>query len=304
MSIRQRGLPPRHANPHLPSSDARFGADPRGAEVQTVQFAKLSVIQLALIANVPQLILSLCYMAYNGLYTRMLAEFEWASFSTQYKPLRVSSQRGLQRSTYRLQLPYRYSIPLIIVSVLLHWLYSNCIYLGIYDCTYSPPPFPLYSFTDILPPDYDWSWLPSRPDEGRHVRETLQYSVLTILISLVISIIFAAVPIVLAWVKLPGNMVLAGGNSVVISAACHVVIPGASSSAAEEDGGSNGYKGWEASQREFLETAATGFLKWGEVPGIGGMDEVTGRKMGHLTFGTPEQGLEGPREGRWYAGTW
>jgi hypothetical protein len=37
--------------------------------------------------------------------------------------------RGLQYSTYRLQLPYKYSIPLIIVSIVLHWLLSNSLYL-------------------------------------------------------------------------------------------------------------------------------------------------------------------------------
>jgi len=94
-------------------------------------------------ANTPQLILSLCYLVYNGLYTRMIAEFEWASFSTQYKSLRVSIPRGgRQRSTYRLQLPYRYSVPLIIISVLLHWLYSNCIYLGIYESLSPSFPYP------------------------------------------------------------------------------------------------------------------------------------------------------------------
>lgn len=76
-------------------------------------------------------------MAYNGLFTRVLAEFEWASFSVRYKPLRVSEKRGQQRSSYRLQLPYRWSIPLIAISIILHWLYSNAIYVSIYEGTFS-----------------------------------------------------------------------------------------------------------------------------------------------------------------------
>jgi len=86
-----------------------------------------------MLANTPQLILSICYMVYNGLYTRMLAEFEWASFSTSYQPLRVTNKKGQQRSTYRLQLPYRWSVPLLVVSLLLHWLYSNVLYVSLYE---------------------------------------------------------------------------------------------------------------------------------------------------------------------------
>jgi hypothetical protein len=97
-----------------------------------------SLIELTLLANTPQIILSVCYLAYNGLITRMVAEFEWASFGTEYKPLRVSVKKGLQKSSYRLQLPYRWSIPLILVSLLLHWLYSNAIYVSIYEGTLGP----------------------------------------------------------------------------------------------------------------------------------------------------------------------
>lgn len=37
----------------------------------------------------------------------------------------------MQYSTYRLQLPYKYSIPLILMSIFLHWLLSNTLYLFI-----------------------------------------------------------------------------------------------------------------------------------------------------------------------------
>lgn len=94
---------------------------------------------ITIVANAPQLILSICYLAYNGLFTRMLSEFEWSSFSVRYASLRVTHKKGQQRSTYRLQLPYRWSIPLLAVSILLHWLYSNCIYVGIYEGTHVHP---------------------------------------------------------------------------------------------------------------------------------------------------------------------
>lgn len=86
-----------------------------------------------LTANLPQLLLSFSYFVYNSLYTRLCVEKEWDSYSLAYRTLRVTSPKGQQRSTYRLQLPYRYSIPLIVISILLHWLVSNALYVFILE---------------------------------------------------------------------------------------------------------------------------------------------------------------------------
>ncbi|KAH6657589.1 hypothetical protein BKA67DRAFT_192664 [Truncatella angustata] len=90
-----------------------------------------SYIGSLLVANTPQLILSLCYFSYNTFFTRLAVETEWNSFSLRHQPLRVSYPVGKQVSKYRLQLPYRYSIPLLAVSILLHWLVSNSVYIFI-----------------------------------------------------------------------------------------------------------------------------------------------------------------------------
>lgn len=82
-----------------------------------------------LISNAPQLILSINYFMYNAIWTRLHSELEWNAFAISYRPLRVTSPKGEQLSTYRLQLPYLYSIPLIIGSIVLHWLVSNAIYV-------------------------------------------------------------------------------------------------------------------------------------------------------------------------------
>ncbi|KAI0543313.1 hypothetical protein F4679DRAFT_577720 [Xylaria curta] len=74
-----------------------------------------------LLANVPQLIFSLCYISFNALITRLQVEREWNSLSSHFQPLRVSYPKGKQVSSYRLQLPYRYSIPMIAISISLHW---------------------------------------------------------------------------------------------------------------------------------------------------------------------------------------
>lgn len=115
-------------------TDARFGHSPVNMQINNRHFDSLRLLPLAMIANLPQLILSICYLAYNGLFTRMLAEFEWAKYSVDFRVLRVTDPKGSQNSTYRLQLPYRFSIPLIVISTALHWLYSNCIYVSNYEC--------------------------------------------------------------------------------------------------------------------------------------------------------------------------
>jgi hypothetical protein len=84
----------------------------------------------------PQLMLSIGYMALNGLITRMATEYEWSMFSVNFRALRVTDPIGQQKSTYRLQLPYRWSIPVITLSAILHWVYSNSIYVSLYFCMY------------------------------------------------------------------------------------------------------------------------------------------------------------------------
>lgn len=41
-------------------------------------------------ANSPQLLLSFCYLAYNNLFTRLQMAREWALFSEECLPLRVT----------------------------------------------------------------------------------------------------------------------------------------------------------------------------------------------------------------------
>ena len=83
-----------------------------------------------LVANSPQVILSMIYYTYNSLFTCFLAGREWSSYAVQRKGLRVSKvPHGQQRSTYFLQLPYVVALPLMVLSGLLHWLTSQSIFL-------------------------------------------------------------------------------------------------------------------------------------------------------------------------------
>jgi hypothetical protein len=69
-----------------------------------------STLGLVLISNSPQLLLSILYLNYNGLFSCMLAADEWSRFRQTRKSLRVTSPSGQQRSTYFLSLPYKYAI--------------------------------------------------------------------------------------------------------------------------------------------------------------------------------------------------
>lgn len=73
------------------------------------------IILTIIIANSPQLLLSFLYLTYNGLFSCMLLADEWNDYAHSRKPLRVTQPSGNQRSTYRLQLPYRYSIPFRVI---------------------------------------------------------------------------------------------------------------------------------------------------------------------------------------------
>ena len=97
--------------------------------IDTLLFDGTDIIALSLVANTPQLVFSALYLLCNGLFTSMLAVAEYNDFATQRKTLRVTRPKGEQRSTYYLSLPYRYSLPLIAVSVFMHWLLSQCIFL-------------------------------------------------------------------------------------------------------------------------------------------------------------------------------
>ena len=82
-----------------------------------------------LAVNLPQLLLSFIYVLYNTLFTAMLRSSEYISMSLHRKPLRVSRPLGCQRSTYWLQLPLRFALPLIAASGAMHWLVSESVFL-------------------------------------------------------------------------------------------------------------------------------------------------------------------------------
>ncbi|KAI1172874.1 hypothetical protein F4777DRAFT_559812 [Nemania sp. FL0916] len=171
----------------------------------------LSYIATLLLANLPQLILSFCYFAYNSLITRLRVEVEWNNLSSSYQPLRVSYPVGQQISTYRLQLPYRYGVPLIIISIVLHWFLSNAVFLFVFEGGY---------WTGASGTNDDKINDSFSVSHGSLI--AIGYSPFFFLVLFVASFVFIIIPpIILGFQKLQGDMVVGGWNSLVISAACH-----------------------------------------------------------------------------------
>lgn len=83
----------------------------------------------ALLVNIPQLLLSFGYLNLNTICTSIASCAEWNGMGVTRKGLRVTNPQGEQRSTYFLQLPYKWSLPLMITSGTLHWLLSQSFFL-------------------------------------------------------------------------------------------------------------------------------------------------------------------------------
>ena len=110
---------------HEPISFSQFGS----STTNNIAFAGEGVLQNVLLANLPQLLISMVYLLYNAQFTCMSLAAEYMAYVERPRTLRVSSPYGAQRSTYWLQLKYRYAIPLMIAMATLHWLVSQSIFL-------------------------------------------------------------------------------------------------------------------------------------------------------------------------------
>ncbi|KAI0860619.1 hypothetical protein F4860DRAFT_199179 [Xylaria cubensis] len=162
-----------------------------------------------LVANTPQFVLSLWYFSFNNLFTRLQLVSEWEQYAKDFLPLRVTDPEGDQKSTYRLQLPYRYSLPLITLSALLHWLLSNTIYTivsiggylngGIYDSDSHPD-----------------------PSLSNDAIATLGYSPVSLFIVAVIATILVTIPLLFSLKRISPHIVPGATNSLLLAMACRV----------------------------------------------------------------------------------
>jgi len=220
----------------------------------------------------------------------MLANREWSQYGVKRAPLRVTIPSPGQRSTYFLQLPYAFSVPLLIASIILHWFISQSIFLAriaIYDGrlvpykTYRGPQpwiassgWDRFRFKGYKEPELD-------PFQNlfkiSNVVTSIGYSDQAFIASVVwVGVVVLFLIVVANVMVYPKGAPIGGTNSAVISAACHVKHEEGVAFGGEED------------------DIATRPLKWG-VTIRGGKDRV-----GHCCFSSGE--VEEPVVGHLYAG--
>ncbi|CAG8107401.1 unnamed protein product [Penicillium olsonii] len=158
------------------------------------------MLDSVVVANIPQLIITMSYYGYNNVMTVMLAAAEYDSYGVFYKPLRVTwpKKNSQQKSTYWLSIPYQYAAPILILYVVLHWLVSQSFF---------------YTLTIPYTAQAEAVW--------RDSESSLRFSPLPIFCSLLVGSLMICLLILLALKRLKSNMPLAGSCSAVISAACH-----------------------------------------------------------------------------------
>jgi hypothetical protein len=168
--------------------------------VGIAQEGTAGLTECVMLANLPQVILSFLYLMYNGLYTSMHLAHEYGGYATERKALRVTSPRGTQRSTYWLQLPYTYGVPLIMASATLHWLVSQSIFLARVSV-----------------------WTNGVRTEGQYTASSaLGYSPAPILSAVVLGICMLVVAVGMGWFRrLPSSIPIAGSCSMALAAAAH-----------------------------------------------------------------------------------
>ena len=152
-----------------------------------------------ILANLVQLLMSITYLAFNGLFTCLVVSSELLGCSAKRSGLRVSNPQGqFQRSSYFLTLPYKFSIPLLILSGTIHWILSQAIFLVQIKAI--------------------------RPDGVKDDNSSLTclgYSELAIIVALVLGFIMILAPALLGWIRYNPGAPVVESSSLAISAACH-----------------------------------------------------------------------------------
>lgn len=152
-----------------------------------------------LLVNLPQTFLSFLFLFYNGMFTCFLVGQEWTRLALIRQPLRVSNPKFTQRSTQRLGLPYPYGLFTIFVSITLHWLMSQSLFLA---------NLAFYS------------------SDGRFIEHdyVAGYSCIGIIASLAVGSAAVLVGILMSLRRYDVGMPVVRSSSAAIAAACHPVV--------------------------------------------------------------------------------
>lgn len=180
------------------------------------------LISNVLVANLPQLVLSIVYVMYNAMMSTMLVQREFSLLykTVKRKPLRVSEPIGIQRSSYFISLPLRYGVPLYITSGVMHFLLSQSLFLARITALYTDGTVDRYATFSTCA----YSPIAMITGEFHSCMYTVWNCSLTDgrLAMAVGAGLLAAVGL-LGLRKYDGTMRMVATNSRAISAACHVL---------------------------------------------------------------------------------
>lgn len=151
-----------------------------------------------LLANLPQLGLSIGYLSINQLFTVMITAHEWRSFAKKHQTLRVTRPEGEQRSKHFLQMPYQYGLIFLGFSVLLHYYTSESLFLVVVNA---------YTVDGDL-------------DTANSISQ-VGYSAIAILITILLGTTLLVTMIVIGMIRSHADISMVGTCSAAISAACH-----------------------------------------------------------------------------------
>ncbi|KAK4169634.1 hypothetical protein QBC43DRAFT_295414 [Cladorrhinum sp. PSN259] len=154
-----------------------------------------------LVANTPQLILSVLYISVNIILTTFLVQAEFSKMYKVRKPLRVSEPMGIQRGSYFVSLPLRYGMPMGICSGLMHWLLSRSLFLA-----------------RVAGVDVNTGSV--RNETGY---SSCGFSPFAVFITMLVGAVLVLIVIALGFRRYDGVMRMVGTNSLAIAAACHVL---------------------------------------------------------------------------------
>lgn len=161
-------------------------------------YNRTNIMSLVVAANTPQLALSLVYLVLNRFASEMANSSEWASYAYERKGLRVTQPKGQQRSTYYLQLPYKFAVPLLVTNTALHYTVSQSLFVA-----------------DILAYNPDGAGVLSSEISG------VGYSPYAILVTLAICVTLILATIAMGFLRIKEGIPHTRNCSAAISAACH-----------------------------------------------------------------------------------
>lgn len=196
------------------------------------------ILPAVLVINSPQIIMSFLYLVYNSMFTCMLVGREWSQYAVKRATLRgmylfsmtrvkrnqeylVTLPTACQRSTHFLQLPYTWSIPLLIADILLHWTISQSIFL-VRIAFYAKGHPVAAEFNRMRHRWQYWEGGEKHSEQWGTVFNGIGYSDIALVTSLAMTLSLIIFCRLVAFFRTYDTGLPVGGtNSAVISAACH-----------------------------------------------------------------------------------